>query len=116
MKDALHRLAGDHRCGAARQLTTCLQQTMIAMTFIFGCGYGFCIMHIIFFKAWSPAAHVSNTWLCSAAVAGRLYNTMTGSCLATLTGHTGEISKVAFNPQVRVLDWDCLGTRLSRGL
>jgi hypothetical protein len=25
---------------------------------------------------------------------------MTGSCLATLTGHTGEISKVAFNPQV----------------
>lgn len=36
----------------------------------------------------------------SAALAGRLYNTMTGSCLATLTGHTGEISKVAFNPQV----------------
>eukprot|EP00878_Enallax_costatus_P045966 GHUV01055517.1.p2 GENE.GHUV01055517.1~~GHUV01055517.1.p2 ORF type:complete len:108 (+),score=22.83 GHUV01055517.1:69-392(+) len=29
----------------------------------------------------------------------RLYNTITGSCLATLTGHTGEISKVAFNPQ-----------------
>jgi WD40 repeat protein len=37
---------------------------------------------------------------CFAAVGVRLYNTMTGSCLATLTGHTGEISKVAFNPQV----------------
>lgn len=33
------------------------------------------------------------------AVVRRLYNTITGSCLATLTGHTGEISKVAFNPQ-----------------
>jgi WD40 repeat protein len=36
----------------------------------------------------------------SAGLPDRLYNTMTGSCLATLTGHTGEISKVAFNPQV----------------
>jgi WD40 repeat protein len=33
----------------------------------------------------------------------RLYNTLTGSCLATLTGHDGEISKVSFNPQVRIL-------------
>lgn len=30
----------------------------------------------------------------------RLYNTLTGSCLATLAGHDGEISKVSFNPQV----------------
>jgi WD40 repeat protein len=29
----------------------------------------------------------------------RVYNTMTGACHAILTGHEGEISKVAFNPQ-----------------
>lgn len=28
----------------------------------------------------------------------RLYNTMTGACLHVLSGHEGEISKVAFNP------------------
>ncbi|MEW5304496.1 MAG: hypothetical protein WDW36_007106 [Sanguina aurantia] len=28
-----------------------------------------------------------------------VYNTMTGVCMHTLTGHEGEISKVAFNPQ-----------------
>ena len=37
----------------------------------------------------------------------RLYNTLTGSCLATLTGHDGEISKVSFNPQVRILQPGC---------
>lgn len=37
--------------------------------------------------------------LSAAAAAARLYNTLTGSCLATLTGHDGEISMVAFNPQ-----------------
>jgi dynein assembly factor with WDR repeat domains 1 len=31
----------------------------------------------------------------------RLYNTLTGSCLANLAGHDGEISKVSWNPQVR---------------
>lgn len=29
----------------------------------------------------------------------RVYNTMTGACHAILSGHEGEISKVAFNPQ-----------------
>lgn len=33
----------------------------------------------------------------------RLYNTSAGTCLATLEGHTGEISKAVFNPQVRWL-------------
>ena len=35
----------------------------------------------------------------SADGSARIYNTMTGACLAILTGHAGEISKVAFNPQ-----------------
>ena len=36
----------------------------------------------------------------SADATARIYNTMTGQCLHTLSGHEGEISKVSFNPQV----------------
>lgn len=35
----------------------------------------------------------------SADSTSRVYNTMTGACHAILSGHEGEISKVAFNPQ-----------------
>jgi hypothetical protein len=42
----------------------------------------------------------------SADATARIYNTMTGQCLHTLSGHEGEISKVSFNPQV--------GLRLSK--
>ena len=37
----------------------------------------------------------------SADGSARVYNTITGACLAILTGHAGEISKIQFNPQVR---------------
>jgi len=37
----------------------------------------------------------------SADGTARLYNTNTGVCLHTLIGHEGEISKVAYNPQVQ---------------
>lgn len=43
--------------------------------------------------------HVACTH-CSADGTARLYNSMTGVCSHTLVGHEGEISKVAFNPQV----------------
>ena len=36
----------------------------------------------------------------SADGSARLYHTLTGVCQHTLVGHEGEISKVAFNPQV----------------
>ena len=34
----------------------------------------------------------------SADGTGRVYNVNTGACIGILTGHEGEISKVAFNP------------------
>lgn len=34
----------------------------------------------------------------SADSTGRIYNVHTGSCIAQLLGHKGEVSKVAFNP------------------
>jgi WD40 repeat protein len=37
---------------------------------------------------------------CSADGTARVYNTLTGVCTHTMIGHEGEISKVAFNPQV----------------
>ena len=37
----------------------------------------------------------------SADGTARVYNTMTGACMHVLAGHDDEISKVAFNPQVR---------------
>lgn len=34
----------------------------------------------------------------SADSTGRVYNVHTGECIAELVGHSGEISKVSFNP------------------
>lgn len=35
---------------------------------------------------------------CSADSTARVYNVNTGACIAILTGHEEEISKVSFNP------------------
>jgi dynein assembly factor with WDR repeat domains 1 len=37
----------------------------------------------------------------SADKTARVWDTHTGECVAILTGHSAEISKVVFNPQVR---------------
>lgn len=34
----------------------------------------------------------------SADSTGRVYNVHTGECIAELIGHSGEISKISFNP------------------
>ncbi len=49
----------------------------------------------------SPISTLLGSKLVTASADGnsRVYNTMTGACHAILTGHEGEISKVAFNPQ-----------------